>query len=66
MEAGLASKKAIIDSGAISEGTTTMGQINNYNSLVSDYNKLILDIKNKTNTYNSQVRDFNNCIASVN
>jgi uncharacterized protein YkwD len=66
MEVELASKKIMIDSGAISRGVTTSGQINDYNVLVSEYNKLILDIKNKTNIYNTQVRDFNNCLASVN
>lgn len=66
MEVELASKKIMIDSGAISGGATTAGQINDYNVLVSEYNKLILDIKNKTNIYNTQVKDFNNCLASVN
>ncbi|MEI7688767.1 MAG: CAP domain-containing protein [Candidatus Nomurabacteria bacterium] len=66
MEVELGSRKVMIDSGAISGGATTMGQINDYNVLVSEYNKLILDIKNKTNIYNAEVRDFNNCIASVN
>ena len=66
MEKDLASKKAKIDSGAVSEGMTTNGQIDAYNSLVSDYNKIILDIKSKINKYNSEVRDFNTCISSVN
>lgn len=66
MEAVLVSKKITIDSGAISGGVTTNGQINDYNLLVSEYNKLILDVKNKINIYNNQVRDFNNCLASVN
>ncbi len=66
MEMELSSRKASIDSGAIREGATTGNQINDYNVLVSEYNKLILDIKNKTNDYNTQVRDFNTCVSSVN
>jgi len=65
MEGELVSKKAKIDSGAISEGMTTNGQIDNYNSLVKDYNNMISDIKEKINTYNQQVKDFNNCIQGV-
>jgi uncharacterized protein YkwD len=66
IEGDLASKKANIDTGAVYEGQTTNGQIDSYNSLVSDYNKIIVDIKEKINTYNAQVRDFNNCIEGVN
>jgi len=65
MEGELSSKKAKIDSGAVSEGMTTNGQIESYNSLVKDYNNLIVDIKEKINNYNTQVRDFNNCIGEV-
>ncbi|NVN97127.1 hypothetical protein HXX01_02750 [Candidatus Nomurabacteria bacterium] len=65
MEGELASKKAKIDSGAVSEGMTTNGQIDSYNSLVKDYNNLIVEIKEKINNYNEQVRNFNNCIQSA-
>ncbi|HAE36919.1 MAG: SCP-like protein extracellular [Candidatus Nomurabacteria bacterium GW2011_GWF2_35_66] len=66
IESELASKRAKIDSGAIFEGMTTNGQIDSYNALVNEYNKLILNIKEKINKYNGEVRDFNNCIATVN
>jgi uncharacterized protein YkwD len=66
MEADLAKRKATIESGAIREGMTTNGQIDEYNSLVNEYNKLIADIKIKINQYNTQVRDFNKCIAEEN
>lgn len=65
MEGELVSKKANIDSGAVSGGMTTNGQIDNYNLIVKDYNNLISDIKEKINTYNKQVRDFNTCIQGV-
>lgn len=63
MESDLAKRKDMIESGAVSEGMTTNGQIDQYNLLVNDYNKLIVDIKEKINEYNGQVRDFNECIA---
>ncbi len=66
MEADLAKKKAVIESGAIREGMTTNNQIDEYNALVTEYNKLIADIKIKINQYNTQVRDFNQCIAGSN
>jgi len=67
METDMASKRAIIDSEtAKKEGMTINSQIDSYNTLVKEYNKLILDIKNKVNTYNGEVHDFNNCIAQVN
>jgi uncharacterized protein YkwD len=66
MEGDLASKKANIDTGAVYDGQTTNGQIDSYNALVSDYNKIIVDIKEKISTYNKQVQDFNNCIGGVN
>ena len=66
MEGDLAVKRAIISSGAVSGGQTTNEQIDSYNALVAEYNKLILNIKEKINIYNGEVRDFNNCIASVN
>lgn len=62
----LSTKKAQIDTGAVYEGMTTSGLIDSYNSLVADYNKIILEIKEKINTYNEQVRDFNTCIEGVN
>lgn len=65
IETDLAIKKAKIDSGAVSEGMTTNEQIDQYNTLVNEYNKLILSIKEKINKYNGEVRDFNNCIAQV-
>jgi len=65
MEGELASKKTKIDSGAVSEGMTTNGQIDSYNLLVKDYNNLIGDIKEKINNYNKQVRDFNTCIEGI-
>ena len=66
MEGDLASKKANIDTGTVYDGLTINNQIDNYNALVSDYNKIIVDIKNKINTYNQQARSFNNCIEGVN
>lgn len=66
MEGDLASRKAKIDSGAVSEGKTTNEQIDIYNTLVNEYNKLIISIKEKINTYNKEVRDFNDCIATAN
>lgn len=65
LESDLASQKAKIDSGKVSEGFTANGQIDNYNSLVNDYNKLILNIKEKINKYNEEVRNFNSCIEQV-
>jgi uncharacterized protein YkwD len=65
MEVVLASKRAKVDSGVISDGLTVNEQIDSYNTLVSDYNKLILNIKGKINTYNEEVKSFNSCIAGV-
>jgi uncharacterized protein YkwD len=66
MESDLAAKRAMIDSGAVSkDGMTTNNQIDSYNILVAEYNKLILNIKTKINKYNQEVRDFNSCIAGV-
>lgn len=66
MERDLATKRAMIDSGAVSpDGMTTNNQIDSYNALVAEYNKLILNIKTKINKYNQEVRDFNSCIAGV-
>lgn len=66
IESDLAEKRAIIDSGAVSKGMTTNEQIDQYNLLVNDYNKLIINIREKINQYNQQVRSFNQCIAEVN
>lgn len=65
MEADLSERRLKIDSGVVSEGMTTNSQIDKYNILVSDYNKLIASIKEKINKYNEQVRSFNECIAEV-
>jgi uncharacterized protein YkwD len=65
MEVTLASKRAKVDSGVISDGMTTSEQIDSYNALVVDYNKLISDIKAKVVKYNEEVKSFNSCIAEV-
>lgn len=65
MEGDLSDKRSKIDSGAVSEGMTTNGQIDVYNNLVKEYNNLIVEIKTKINNYNKQVRDFNNCVEGV-
>lgn len=65
MESDLAIKKARIESGAVYEGMTTNDQVNAYNILVSDYNRMIVNIKEKIYKYNEQVKAFNLCIAQV-
>lgn len=65
-EVELSSIKKQIDTGSVYEGVTTSGLIEIYNSLVNDYNKMIIDIKEKINKYNQEVRDFNTCIEGVN
>ncbi len=62
-EQDLANRRQRIDSGAVYEGLTTGAQIDKYNTLVSDYNKLILNMKEKINQYNNQIRAFNTCLA---
>ena len=64
-ESDLSVKRARIESGAIYEGMTTSDQINAYNSLVNDYNKMIVSIKEKIYKYNEQVKAFNLCISQT-
>ncbi len=66
MEADMTSRRTKVESGVIYEGLTTSDQVEKYNSLVNDYNKLVIDIKNKINIYNGQVHSFNECIAKAN
>jgi len=66
LENNLINKKTKIESGAINEGTTTSEQINDYNNLVTEYNKFILEIKSQINKYNTGVKNFNTCVARVN
>ena len=65
MESDLSTKRKRIDSGAIYGGLTTSDQVDQYNILVIDYNKIILDIKEKINTYNKQIHLFNDCVAEA-
>lgn len=55
-----------IDSRVVYGGKTPNEQISEYNILVAQYNKLILDLKQKISTYNSGVRVFNTCISGSN
>jgi len=59
-------RRKAINSGTVYEGMTTGPQIEKYNSLVNDYNKIIIDIRNKINMYNEQVGQFNKCISEFN
>lgn len=65
MEANLTAKKANIDNGAILDGETANDQINKYNELVGEYNKLISNIKKEINQYNEGVKAFNSCIEKI-
>jgi uncharacterized protein YkwD len=64
MEGDLAARRQRIDSGAVYDGMTTNEQIDKYNEIVSIYNKLVTDIKQKISVYNSQINAFNVCITS--
>ncbi len=64
MEEDLGIRHERIENGSIYEGKTTNEQINEYNVLVEQYNKLILNLKQKIGEYNSGVRAFNDCLSS--
>ena len=63
-ESELKARKSRIDSGVVYEGYTTDEQIDQYNELVSKFNNLIEEIKQKIIEYNKQVRALNTCIES--
>ena len=65
VEADLSTRKTKIDSGAVSDGKTKNEQIIEYNSIVTNYNELLLNLKNKINKYNKQVEVFNLCIENA-
>jgi uncharacterized protein YkwD len=63
-EADLATRRQMIDSGAVYQGMSHNEQINTYNQLIEAYNKLIISVKEKVATYNVQVSKYNACIGS--
>lgn len=63
MEEDLSTRHENIEKGSIYEGKTTNEQINDYNVLVEQYNKLILNLKQKISDYNAGVRSFNDCLS---
>lgn len=65
MGANLALRKDRIDSGAVYQGFTTNEQIKDYNQLVENYNKLILNIREKIKQYNAEVKSFNECLSNL-
>lgn len=62
MEKNILIRKEMIDKGALYEGKSYDEQIDEYNSLIGIYNKLISETKEKVDYYNEQVQAFNNCI----
>lgn len=63
MEEDLADRHERIENGSIYEGKTTNEQINEYNALVEQYNKMIINLKEKISKYNEGVRAFNSCLS---
>jgi hypothetical protein len=62
MEENLLERQERLNNGIFDEGTSHRVQIDNYNSLIEDYNNLIQKIKLEVDIYNEQVKSFNNCI----
>ena len=62
MEDDLVLRLDMIEKKVLYEGDTYYEQINKYNNLVTIYNKLITDTKQKIDDYNNQIRAFNLCV----
>lgn len=60
----LADKREKISTGGVYGGKTTNEQIDEYNILVSSYNKLVAETKEIIYNYNQQVKEFNICIQN--
>lgn len=65
MESDLSVRRQKIESGVVYEGSTTAAQIEKYNSLVIEYNKFVINLKEKISVYNKQVHAFNDCISGA-
>ncbi len=61
----LTTKLADINNRVVPEGSTEQAEIKKYNDIVTNYNKLIAEIKKNVDKYNATVRAFNLCIESV-
>lgn len=62
IERDLLLRKDMIEKKVVYEGMTYFEQIDKYNNLINNYNKLITETKEKINNYNNQVRAFNLCL----
>jgi hypothetical protein len=63
MSLELAERKKKIESGGESNEEKNT-QIDQFNSLVADYNNLAVKVRSDVAAYNKQVQDFNTCAAN--
>lgn len=64
METDLTLRREMINKRVVYEGNTHNEQISIYNNLVTYYNDLIKETKQKIDNYNEQIRVFNLCLLS--
>lgn len=62
LDSDLKLRKEKIDSGEVYEGLSTSEQIVKFNTLVEQYNLLLINLKEKMSNYNTQVQAYNKCI----
>lgn len=64
MNTELSKRKEIMKNGGLYEGSTYKEQVDKYNNLITIYNNLILDTKQKIDEYNLQIKTFNACLLA--